>query len=139
MHFKSFQIQCWNKRRSSKIAHLAGHYLTKIYHLSKSMHHSSQNLTPKNIASILKNIQHSNNRLWQHMYIVWTHKQSNLWLIQNYNATFKNKHNSFLVLYVGSYCFWSRWWWQIKWSLFIHTSTSKQLESIWLETTPLHS
>ena len=63
------------------------------------MHHSSQNLTPKNIASILKNIQHSNNRLWQHMYIVWTHKQSNLWLIQNYNVTFKNKHNSFL------YCF----------------------------------
>ena len=34
-------------------------------HLSKSMHHSSQNLAPKNIASTLKNIQHSNNKLWQ--------------------------------------------------------------------------
>ena len=29
------------------------------------MHHSSQNLTPKNIATTLKNIQHSNNKLWQ--------------------------------------------------------------------------
>ena len=59
--------------------------------------------------------------------------------ICNARAPFKNKHNSFVVPYLGSYCFWSRWWWQIKWSLFIHTSTSKQLESIWLETTPLHS
>jgi hypothetical protein len=40
---------------------------------------TSQNLTPKNIASTLKNIQHSNNKLWQQdKYIVWAHKQSNL-------------------------------------------------------------